>query len=542
MKLLILLLVATLVRCDRIVTTTNGPVKGISLSPKKVEAFLGIPYAEPPVGPLRFAKPVPKSSWEETYDASELPPSCIQPLLDDFYFNPSPAGNMREDCLYLNLWVPEGGSDSKPIMLFIHGGGYLSGSSNMRVYNGANLAEHGDVIVATINYRLWILGFFSGLIEDAPGNMGMYDQIMALQWIKDNAKYFGGDPDNIVLFGESAGGYAVSALLVSPLSKGLFKRAIMQSGTAIVPPLTNAAGLQVVSQNIAGFLGCADENDTLAKNPEAVVDCLKALPSERFTDSNLLINAGPLPARIGDSILPENTNDLFRKGYFKDTEILLGINRDEGSLLFTLQMPALLGVFGERAETAEFNETSARQFVSTRVGDVSYGIEEEYFGRVRRIPGYTYVRATADLYGDLIINCGTVFHADYYSLRDNPVYFYLFDYRPDSTPLAEWMGVAHFDEIQYVFGNPMHEEFTKSENQLSRNIMDKWAAFAKTGNPNIRGRVKWPRYTCENPKYLVISKRDRVAVRPDNNRCELWRNFFQAVIDRDTLRRLKKTQ
>uniref|UniRef100_T1DFV2 Carboxylic ester hydrolase n=1 Tax=Cupiennius salei TaxID=6928 RepID=T1DFV2_CUPSA len=546
MKLLILLLVATLVRCDRTVTTTNGPVKGISLSPKKVEAFLGIPYAEPPVGPLRFAKPVPKSSWEETYDASELPPTCVQTLLGDLYFSPDPNGKMSEDCLYLNLWVPEGGSDPKPIMLFIHGGGFMTGATNMRIYNGANLAEHGDVIVATINYRVGTLGFFSGFIENAAGNMGLYDQVMAIQWIKDNAKYFGGDPDNIVLFGESAGGFSVSLHLISPLSKGLFKRAILQSGTAINPLFSDHGGLEAIGRIVANLLGCADENDSLKKNPEAVVDCMKALPSEKFSeiDTVILKNAGVQFPRIGDSFLPENVVDLFNNGDFKDTEILLGVTRDEGPLLFTLQVPDLLGLFGEKGETPVFNETSARQYfhhVSRIVnGEVHNEIVDKYFDRVKKDPGYTYVKATADIIGDFIITCGVVFQADYYSLRDNPVYFYLFDYRPDSTPLAEWMGVAHFDEMQYVFGNPVHGEFTEYEEEFSRDIMDMWVAFAKTGNPSIPGGVKWPRYTYQDPKYLVISKRDRVAVKPDNYRCEPWRELFQAVIDEDTLQRLKK--
>nr|ANQ45786.1 AChE6 [Pardosa pseudoannulata] len=543
MKLLLLLSIVTFASCDRIVTTTNGPVKGTSLSPKKVVAFLGIPYAEPPVGPLRFAKPVPKSFWEELYLAKEFPPSCMQFPLGDLHYAPDPNGKMSEDCLYLNIWVPEGGSDAKPIMLFIHGGGFVFGSSNTRVYDGANLSEHGDVIVVTINYRVGTLGFFSGFVEDAAGNMGMYDQVMAIQWIKDNAKHFGGDPDNILLFGESAGGFSTSMHLISPLSKGLFRRAILQSGTVVSPLFKNNDALQMMSQYTASLLGCADENNSLNKNPQSVINCMKDLPAEKFIQGDgILMKSGVMMLpRIGDSFLPESTLDTYKNGNFKDTEIMLGVTSNEGALLLTMNRENA-GWFGEKVEVQNFNETSARQYLKhfTQNSDIYSGIIQEYFDRVKMDPGYTYLQATADIIGDLIITCGAVFQADYYSLRDNPVYFYVFDYRPDSTPLPEWMGAAHFDEMQYVFGNPMHQEFTGYEKEFSGDIMDMWVAFAKTGNPNIPGSVEWPRYSFQDPKYLVLSKRDRVDVKPDNNRCESWRKIFETEITEDTLEKFKK--
>lgn len=159
MKLLLLLIITPLVSCDRTVITNSGPVRGLSLKEQNIEAFLGIPYAEPPVGPLRFSKPVPKALWEDIYDASEFPPSCVQAIQGLLAADPK---KMSEDCLHLNLWVPKSGNDPKPIMVFIHGGAFMFGSSNLKIYDGARLAERGDVIVATMNYRVGSLGFFSG--------------------------------------------------------------------------------------------------------------------------------------------------------------------------------------------------------------------------------------------------------------------------------------------------------------------------------------------------------------------------------------------
>ncbi|GIY83410.1 acetylcholinesterase-1 [Caerostris darwini] len=198
-----------IVVADRVVMTNNGPVQGVTVSSEDamdIEAFLGIPYAEPPIGRLRFLKPIPKTPWMGVFDASTLPPTCIQNVTFHYYYEPN-VDNMTEDCLHLNLWVPysKNSTQLKPIIIFIHGGALNVGSSNMKVYDGTNLAQFGDVIVASMNYRVGVMGFFTAFIDDANGNMGIYDQILAMNWIKDNARSFGGDPNHIVLMGESAG-------------------------------------------------------------------------------------------------------------------------------------------------------------------------------------------------------------------------------------------------------------------------------------------------------------------------------------------------
>lgn len=540
MKFLFLLLVAPFVSGDKIITTSNGPIKGTTLvRTKNIEAFLGIPFAEPPVGPLRFAKPVAKSSWEDTYDADKLPPACVQATLGLLAVDPE---KMSEDCLYLNLWVPQSGSEPKTIMVYIHGGAFMIGSSNIRLYDGATLAERGDVIVATINYRVGTLGFFSGFINEAAGNMGIYDQLMAIRWIKENAKHFGGDPENIVLFGQSSGAFSVSLHMVSPLSKNYFRRAILQSGSAFHPMYSDKNEILFMgSQAIATMLGCADAERSLKTNPKDVVECMKNLPAKTFSDTDLMYfrKYGILIPRVGDELLPETPIQLFRKGEFKDTELLLGINRDEGPSFLALQRPNIFGPLGEKVDASTFNEATAREIMKSMAIFVDGDIIQNYLDRVKHESRYTYLTAMGEFLGDFLITCGSIYQADYHSLRDNQVYFYLYEFKSPSSPRAEWMGVTHFEEVPYVFGNPLHKNFTEHERELSNDVIDMWITFAKTGNPNLPSGLKWPRYTYADPKYFIIGQRDRIGVRPDNHRCEKWRNLFRSAVSDDVIRNLK---
>lgn len=313
----------------------------------------------------------------------------------------------------------------------------------------------------------------------------MYDQLMAIQWIKNNAKQFEGDPDNIVLFGQSAGALSISFHMISPLSKNLFRRAILQSGSAYHPIYSDKNEvLSMGCQAIAKMLGCADEKETLKNNPKKIVDCMKALPSKAFSDTDLTFfrNAGILLPRVGDTFLPENPIDLFRKKEFKNSELLLGVNRDEGTSFLSLQKPDIFGMFGQKVDPNAFDENSAKQIIQAMVKiDDDNKILQNYLDRPKFESRYTYLNAMGDILGDYLITCSSVFQADHHSLAGNRVYFYLFDYRSASSPRAEWMGVSHFDEVQYVFGNPFYKNLTEYEEELSKDIMDMWTSFAKTG-------------------------------------------------------------
>ncbi|XP_035205089.1 acetylcholinesterase-1-like, partial [Stegodyphus dumicola] len=474
---------------DRVVMTNNGPIQGITVSSEpEIEAFLGIPYAEPPVGRLRFMKPVPKTSWLGVYDASKLAPTCIQNASAQYYYMPN-IDNMTEDCLYLNMWVPYSGNGTgrKPIIFFIHGGAFNIGSSNMGVYDGTKMVSRGDVIVVTINYRIGVMGFFSAFIEDADGNMGIYDQILALNWVRDNAESFGGDPDHIVLMGESAGAMSVAAHLVSPLTKNLIKRAILQSGAGLQPMnYDENERLYKASQKLATIVGCADKSVTLQTDPRIIVNCLKRLSAKELSAAEgILMKSNPITfvPRTGDTYMPRAIVYDVMEGNFKDTELLIGVNENEGSFFLSAAAPDYFGVYGVN------NIQTLSRRLAYQMIRVMYRFTEQkeegkiadfYINDISNGTSDIYTQAMSNSLGDYLITCGSVFHAQIHSLR-NPVYFYVFSHRSSTSLLAEWMGTTHFDELKYIFGNTVFKNFTSDEEELSRRMMDRWLAFAKTG-------------------------------------------------------------
>ncbi|XP_069103815.1 pyrethroid hydrolase Ces2e-like [Argopecten irradians] len=253
-----------------IVSSEAGSIEGVLVPfPNgNVYQFKGIPYAKPPVGPLRFSKPVKQPPWSDTLNATEYKPGCIQ----------SDPGNLptSEDCLFLNVYVPSEVSAiaNKTVMVWIHGGGYTSGAGSL--YDGSFLALHGDVIVVTLNYRLGVLGFFSTGDANARGNYGLWDQIEALKWVKSNIRNFGGNPDSVTLFGESAGAFSVSHLAIMPSNKGLFHRVIMQSGSlgsfgSVIRYPADAAS------NFGSFLQCSGSD-----NSELLLTCLRGISTVRY--------------------------------------------------------------------------------------------------------------------------------------------------------------------------------------------------------------------------------------------------------------------
>ncbi|PRD27715.1 UNVERIFIED_CONTAM: Acetylcholinesterase-1 [Trichonephila clavipes] len=283
---------------DILVNTPSGPVKGIIgfAESQPVQVFLGIPFAKPPIGDLRFKKPFPVQPWSRTLHANQQPPACIQYTEYPFPWYDSEPGK-SEDCLYLNIFVPihaEKGS-KLAVLFWIFGGGFTFGSNRMDLYDAKPLAHGGNVIVVTINYRLGLFGFLTTDTEEAPGNVGLFDILMALQWVNDNIESFGGDKDLITIHGVSAGSIAVSVLCVSPLSRGLFSKAIIESGTIIMIKDNKKAFNLDLSQRLAKAVGCASDDETIRDNPETVVKCLRS--------TQLILSLGPsIPKKITHSL------------------------------------------------------------------------------------------------------------------------------------------------------------------------------------------------------------------------------------------------
>ncbi|GBO31749.1 Acetylcholinesterase-1 [Araneus ventricosus] len=273
---------------NTLVHAPSGPIQGTSktLHGGPVQVFLGIPYAEPPVGDQRFLKPKPVKPWTKTLDATNLPPACIQYTKYPFPWYDDLPGK-SEDCLYLNIYTPidaKKGSNLA-VLFWIHGGGFVYGSSRLDLYDASALALHGNVVVVIINYRLGVLGFLTSNTTDAPGNIGMYDMLTALQWVNNNIESFGGDKERITLIGESAGSMSISLFCVSPLTKGLFSKAIMESGTTIALTLNQLKHNLGFSQKVAEIVGCASDDKTIESDPESVVGCLRSNKRTNFLNS-----------------------------------------------------------------------------------------------------------------------------------------------------------------------------------------------------------------------------------------------------------------
>ncbi|XP_070551121.1 carboxylesterase 1D-like [Ptychodera flava] len=293
---------------------------------RTVNVFKGIPYAEPPVGELRFRPPQPKVSWEGEYNATYYRSICIQP--------PNPflpiEGKQDEDCLFLNVYAPKTTQSRKlPVMVWIHGGALVVGSGSGDFYDGTVLAAVGDVVVVTFNYRLGALGFFVTGDEHATGNYGLYDQIAALQWIQTNIEAFGGDPNKVTVFGESAGSISAEFLLLSPLTDGLFHRVILQSGTATMAGFTgsDSAFHNTIAHGLGKIVGC--EKDT----SDELVACLRSVEADDFRNSSdmslgLIANVTglgeeltglPFPPFVDDKLIKQHPVDTIREKAFTKT-------------------------------------------------------------------------------------------------------------------------------------------------------------------------------------------------------------------------------
>ncbi|GBN24825.1 Acetylcholinesterase-1 [Araneus ventricosus] len=516
------------------VNTPLGKIEGVmsQIEDVSVKTFLGIPYAKPPVGSLRFLKPKPVEPWDNILQAKKQPPACMQYTEGPFPWYDDMPGK-SEDCLYLNIYTPFFATKGSKfaVLFWIHGGGYNIGSNRMDVYDGSALAEREGVVVVTINYRLGLFGFLTTNTSDAPGNMGMYDAVMALQWVNDNIEYFGGDKDRITLIGESAGSSAVSLLCVSPLTKGLFSRAIMESASIVKHKYNKLDYNLGLTERLAETVNCATEDFTIYDHPTEVVECLRHRNATYLTKT--VSSFFPLSTRsffpqYGDALLPNNAVDDIRNGNFHNVPILIGVLRDEGSFFITTPHPDEFGFFGQKdpkvnktyAETllqgAFANFTDPQKYIDFYLKDVP----DDDYDLIRR-QVYT-------AFGDSNILCPTVYFAESYAERNNDVFYFFFTHVPSITPWADWMGVVHFEEVQFVFGRPVRvpKDYNENEVWLSKEVMKLWANFAKDGNPGEN--PNWPKYSKENHTYMTIDIKDygKLGAGPNLENCNFLRSYF----------------
>jgi para-nitrobenzyl esterase len=467
------------------VKTAGGLVRGTASSDDRFRIFKGIPYAAPPVGDFRWQPPRPAAPWEGTRDATQFGPRCLQGrIFADIVFT-----DLSEDCLTLNIWTPaRAASDRLPVMVWIHGGGFQAGAGAEPRHDGEAFARKGVVLV-TFNYRLGVFGFLAHpdvtreSSQHASGNYGMLDQVAALRWVQENIAAFGGDPENVTIFGESAGSFAASALMASPLAQGLFQKAIGESGAFFTAgsgtlALRSLSATEQAGAKFAASLGAESIAALRAKSGDEVLQA--ALKVQPWFAPNL-----------DGYFLPEDVYTVFAAGKQSRVPLLAGWNADEarGGV-----------VLGRQKPTAE----SFAQDTRKRFGDQADAVLQAY-------PAATDAEAlesAASLASDLFIGYCTWKWIEMHARNAHaPVYRYSFDRKIPVEPGAKVngmpatsadVGARHAGEIEYVFGalslSLPKVPWEAADRTLSEAITSYWANFARTGDPNAPGLPKWPRY------------------------------------------------
>lgn len=478
--------------------TASGVLEGVVSADEMVRTFKSIPYAAPPVGPLRWKPPQPVTPWKGVRKAVDYGPRCMQTeVFSDMAFHDD---GPSEDCLYLNLWMPEVHSKARlPVMVWIYGGGFRAGSTSEPRQDGGNLSKKG-VLIVSMNYRLGIFGFFSHPElakesgHDASGNYGLMDQLAALKWVKENIAMFGGDPENVTIFGESAGSSSVSALMASPLAKGLFSRAIGESGAMFGSDLKPRSETERIDTEFVRFAVGTDSLEALRnKSTAAIQEAASREGAPKFSPN------------IDGYFLPESPPAIFAAGKQSHVPLIAGWNLDEGEYE---------SILGTDAPTRENFEAKVHAL---------YGANADAL--LKLYPGTTLAevkRAVQDLAGDRF----TALHTwEWLEMQvktgQAPVYRYRFDETlplpvgspPDAEPRA-----PHSGEIEYLFEMLSSKDlpWRPQDQKVSELISSYWTNFAKTGDPNGEGLPLWPAYAAATYEVMHLSPEPHST--PDDHR------------------------
>ncbi|MBF6355192.1 carboxylesterase/lipase family protein [Nocardia higoensis] len=496
--------------------TRSGRVRGATAG--SVAVWRGIPYGAPVTGSHRLRPPRPPRSWDGVRDCltvGEVSPQSLGPMVPV-----DSALRMGEDCLWLNVWAPAAPSESgapRPVMVWLHGGAYCLGTAAQPIYDGRALAEHGGVVVVTVNYRVGVLGFLdlTSLSADFTANLGLRDQIAALEWVRENIAAFGGDPGNVTLFGESSGAGCVTALLTAPAAEGLFHKAIAQS-----PPATTVFGRQRGESVAKRFA------ELLDLSPHRVAD-LTELPMQRLVQAaGTLFDEVPTkePGRLaaapvvdGD-LLPDYPINRFQRGRSHRVPLIVGSNKDEASLFKVFRSPIM---------------PVTPEAVNIMLRDVARSHPDLSPERLAEIasayPDLTTPRGAMAISTDAAFRLPARWVADGHSAH-SMTWVYRFDH---ATPMlrAARVGAGHATELPYVFGNfgTFNRDPTfwlggrKQAVEVSGRMMRRWLAFAEHGVPAaLDGSKHWAPYRSDTRHTLLVDAIDRVVADPDHALHSAW--------------------
>ncbi|WP_417460062.1 carboxylesterase/lipase family protein [Kordiimonas sp.] len=483
--------------------TEQGRVEGQVLD--KVNAFRGIRYAAPPVGTLRFQPPTPAIAWRGTRPALDFPPACPQVPSDDDTEDSDVF--MAEDCLGLNIWTPAVDGEKRPVLVWIHGGGFVVGSTESSWYNGANLAARGDAVVVSINYRLGAWGFLAlGPMGDEryreSANVALLDQIAALAWVRDNIANFGGDPNSVTIFGESAGAASVGDLLAMSQAEGLFHKAILQSGG----PMRDAGRTDravALSKRFLAIAGAKSADDMLKLSMEDLLVAQEKL----FSESADVGTFGPL---VDGVVIKEAPFKTLREGRGHHVPVLVGTTSEEMRYFVS----AIESDLGDKP--ADLLLEQMTDIAGTRAQSIIDVYQREY---------PEWVDTVIQIGSDAFLRLPAIDLAE--MLRQTqPVYMYLFNYRSNST--HKNYGAAHAMDIPFVFGvldDPSVIQFTGDDprrERIAEQTMDAWVSFARNGDPTISGGPDWPVYEPSTRQTMEFGPDMRLVSDPLAAQRKVW--------------------
>ncbi|WP_277962671.1 carboxylesterase family protein [Pseudomonas sp. RIT-To-2] len=527
--------------CDTCSKTESGEVKGVLNT--DVVTFKGIPYADAPVGENRFMPPKPPKKWLGVRDASNFGAVCPQaadhiipypqkPKMLDLVGGPVHEIPVfaNEDCLSLNIWKPHGSVAKLPVMLYVHGGAFFVGAGSSPAYDGTALARNG-VLVVNFNYRLGLFGFAElGSLDSqytGSGNNGFRDQIAALKWVKNNISAFGGDPENITIFGESAGGASVASMLVSPQTKGLFKRAIIQSGNFNLLQTPEAAKRTLEQLLAAGKL--KSMKDFKSATTE---ELLQVQLTAQFTAQN---SSSMFAPKVGTLEIPANPEEALKSGVAKEIPVIVGANQDEINY-WNLYDSKFRNLFIDEWDGGQPNRLLPLD-VEAKVANANSvaSLEQAY---AKAIPGASERARRVAMVNDFIMNGPAVRFAENHALGGGNTYLYRFawtmpdKYVPQGTPQ---LGAVHAMEIPFVFGIlddrlkivPGIENYYRSNEsavakELSKKMSLAWSNFAKFGDPNGQNVPQWSQYTLSTRPTLVWNSNPILVKDFESERRKVW--------------------
>ncbi|RLD73037.1 MAG: carboxylesterase family protein [Bacteroidetes bacterium] len=495
---------------SELVQLPEGLILGVQDAESGIVSFKGIPFAAPPVGELRWKAPQAVETWEGILDCDAFGPSPVQGKPMPFMFWSEefliPAEPISEDCLYLNVWTEAETTEEKlPVIVYIYGGGFRSGGSGCAIYDGASMASKGVVFVS-INYRVGLFGFLAHpeltaeSENESSGNYGILDMIAALKWVNRNIAQFGGDPGNVTIAGQSAGAFGVNYLTVSPLAKGIFHRAIAESGATFVSsPLGPALNLSAAEE-----LGVV-----FAKNMGAgSLDDLRALPS----DSILLASGGLNSPYVDGYVIPESVMDTYAKGNQNDVPVLIGWNRDDKMLVrpqpSVIFREQILERYGELADdffavypTATEEEAARSQFDMSR--DQTFGIQVYTWAKMQTKSGRS---------GAWVYNFN----------RELPAY------APETA-----FGAFHSGEIVYAYDNlhTLDRPWEAIDQQIADQMSAYWVNFANSGNPNGSGLPQWDPYDLQNEQVMLLDTIVGQQTLPDRGKLGFWEQWYDREVE-----------